>query len=447
MTNTCIVIGGGISGLSTAYYLNKAGFRPTLVEQSTRLGGVIQTEHVHGCTLEAGPDSFLSIKPAALELIREVGLGDQIIGSNDSQRATFILKRGKLEPLPDGMMMMIPTKIMPVVRSGLLGWGAKLKMGLEYFRRPSKHEDRSVRDFLVDHYGEESVDYLAEPLLAGVYGGDPGQLSANSVLTRFVELETKYGSLTRAVLTQPRPKNGGSLFKTLKPGLGALVNALTPSLHLVHGAAEALERDGSRWRVKVNGDWIHGDAIILALRAYQAGALLEPHEPALAGLLSAIPYTSSLTLSLGYRRSDITHPLNGFGFLVPKRERKHLKACTWVHKKFDHRVPDDQVVMRCFMSGESLDQGDAALVEIARAELLAIMGVTATPSFHTVHRWPGSMAQYTVGHQRRIEEVQLRLRALPNLRVIGNFFDGIGIPDCVRLGKQAAHRSLPVTAP
>jgi len=345
-------------------------------------------------------------------------------------------------------MMMIPTKIMPVVKSGLLGWGTKLKMGMEYFRRPSKHEDRSVRDFLVDHYGEESVDYLAEPLLAGVYGGDPGQLSANSVLTRFVELETKYGSLTRAVLTQPRPKNGGSLFRTLKPGLGALVNALTPSLDLVLGTVEALERDGAHWRVRVNGDWIHGDAIILAVRAYQAGALLEPHEPSLAGLLSAIPYTSSLTLSLGYQRADITHPLNGFGFLVPKRERKHVKACTWVHKKFDHRVPDDQVVMRCFMSGESLDQSDAALVEIARGELRDIMGVTATPSFHTVHRWPGSMAQYTVGHQNRIEEVQSRLRALPNLQVIGNFFDGIGIPDCVRLGKQAADRSVrPSTSP
>lgn len=409
-----------------------------MVEQSTRVGGVIHTEQVHGCTLEAGPDSFLAIKPAALDLIREVGLGDQVIGSNDDQRATYILKRGRLEPLPDGMMMMIPTKIMPVVRSRLLGWGTKVKMGLEYFRRPSRHEDRSVRDFLVDHYGEESVDYLAEPLLAGVYGGDPGQLSANSVLSRFVELEQKYGSLTRAVLTQPRPKGGGSLFKTLKPGLGRLVNALAPSADLVYGTAEALERAGGSWRLRVNGDWMHAASVVLAVRAYQAGDLLKPHDAALADLLGGIPYTSSLTLSLAYDRGQIDHPLNGFGFLVPKRERKHVKACTWVHKKFDHRVPDGRVVMRCFMSGESLDESDGALVEIARGELRQIMGVEAEPVFHTIHRWPGSMAQYTVGHQKRIEQVRERLNGLPGLHLIGNYFDGIGIPDCVRWGRVAA---------
>jgi oxygen-dependent protoporphyrinogen oxidase len=374
-------------------------------------------------------------------LIREVGLGDEVIGSNDELRATFILKRGKLEPLPEGMMMMIPTKIMPVVKSSLLGWGTKVKMGFEYFRRPSQHEDRSVRDFLVDHYGQESVDYIAEPLLAGVYGGDPGQLSANSVLTRFVEMETKYGSLTRAVLLQPRPSGSGPLFRTLKSGLGTLVNALAPSADLVHGTAEALERNGEGWRVRVDGEWIGAERVVLAMRAYQSGALLRPHEPALASLLTGIPYTSSLTLSIGYNRCDIAHPLNGHGFLVPKRERRHVKACTWVHRKFNYRVPDGQVVMRCFMSGESLEEGDSALVEIARAELRDIMGVEAAPLFHTIHRWPGSMAQYTVGHQKRIEEVRSRVRPLPNLQVIGNFFDGIGIPDCIRLGKQVAPAS------
>lgn len=336
------------------------------------------------------------------------------------------------------MMMMIPTKVMPVVKSGLLGWSTKVKMGLEYFRRPSRHEDRSVRDFLVDHYGEEAVDYLAEPLLAGVYGGDPGQLSANSVLTRFVELESKFGSLTRAVLSQPRPKNSGPLFRTLRSGLGTLIDALSPSADLVHGTAEALERSGEAWRVRVDGEWIGADRIVLAVRAYQAGALLRPHEPSLAALLSEIPYTSSLTLSIGYDRAGISHPLNGHGFLVPKRERRHVKACTWVHRKFNHRVPDGQVVMRCFLSGASLDETDSALLDIARAELRDIMGVEASPLFHTIHRWPGSMAQYTVGHQKRIAEVRSRTQALPNLDLIGNFFDGIGIPDCIRLGKQVA---------
>ena len=372
-----------------------------------------------------------------------MGLPDEVIGSNDDLRATFILKRGKLEPLPDGMMMMVPTKIMPVVKSGLLGWGTKVKMGLEYFRRPSQHEDRSVRDFLIDHYGEESVDYIAEPLLAGVYGGDPGQLSANSVLSRFVEMETKYGSLTRAVLLQPRPSSRGPLFRTLKSGLSKLVDALAPSADFVHGTAEAIERDGKGWRVRVDGQWIGADRIVLATRAYQAGALLRPHDAALADLLTGIPYTSSLTLSIGYNRGDIRHPLNGHGFLVPKRERRHVKACTWVHRKFNFRVPDSYVVMRCFMSGASLEESDSALLEIARTELRDIMGVDAAPLFHTIHRWPGSMAQYTVGHQKRIEEVRSRVKALPNLEIIGNFFDGIGIPDCIRLGKNVAMGQIP----
>lgn len=395
---------------------------------------------MEGCTLEGGPDSFLAIKPAAVELIREVGLGDEIIGSNDELRTTYILRRGKLEPLPDGMMMMIPTKIMPVVKSNLLGWGTKIKMGLEYFRRPSKHDDRSVREFLVDHYGQESVDYLAEPLLAGVYGGDPGELSVNSVLTRFVELESKYGSLTRAVLSQPRPKGSGPLFRTLKRGLSELIDALTPSADVVHGTAELIERTEDGYRVRVNGDWIEASEVVLAIRAYQSAELLKPFDTALADLLQQVPYTSSLTLSIGYRKADVSDLPAGHGFLVPKRERKHVKACTFVARKFNYRVPEHLVVLRCFMSGHSLEETDAALLETAREELRAIIGLTATPLFHTIHRWPGAMAQYTVGHSKRIDEVRARVGRLPGLYVIGNAFDGIGIPDCIRLGKQAAEQ-------
>jgi len=401
---------------------------------------VIQTQTVEGCTLEGGPDSFLAVKPAAVELIREVGLGDEVIGSNDELRTTYILRRGKLEPLPDGMMMMIPTKIMPVVKSNLLGWGTKIKMGLEYFRRPSKHEDRSVRDFLVDHYGQESVDYLAEPLLAGVYGGDPGELSVNSVLTRFVELESKYGSLTRAVLSQPRPKGSGPLFRTLKRGLSDLIDALTPSADVVHGTAEMIERTEEGYRVRVNGDWMEASAIVLAIRAYQAAELLKPFDPVVADLLHQVPYTSSLTFSIGYRKSDVERLPAGHGFLVPKRERKHVKACTFVARKFNYRVPDHLVVLRCFMSGHALDESDASLLQIAREELRAIIGLNAEPLFHTIHRWPGAMAQYTVGHGKRIDEVRARVSRLSGMHVIGNAFDGIGIPDCIRLGKQAAQQ-------
>ncbi len=219
-----LIVGGGISGLSAAYYLNKAGVRPTLIEKSAQLGGVIRTSVQQGCVIEAGPDSFLAAKPWAMDLIREVGLADQVIGSNDHLRVTYILKHGKLVPLPDGLMMMVPTKILPLVGTKLLSWGTKIRMGLEFLRRPPKAAlaDRSVYDFLLDHYGQESIDYLAEPLLAGVYGGDPREMSVNSVLARFVEIETKYGSLTRGVLAAPRPKGSGSgsLIPHAEAGLG-----------------------------------------------------------------------------------------------------------------------------------------------------------------------------------------------------------------------------------
>ncbi|HTB21018.1 MAG TPA: protoporphyrinogen oxidase, partial [Bryobacteraceae bacterium] len=227
MRHQALIIGGGISGLSAAYYLSKTGIRPTLLERQPRVGGVIQTSVRQGCVVEEGPDGFMAAKPWAMNLIRELGLADQVIGSNDHSRITYIVRNGKLVPMPDGLMMMIPTKFLPLAETRLLSWGAKIRMGLEIFRQPrGPQPDRSVYEFLLDHYGEESIDYLAEPLLAGVYGGDPRQMSVNSVLARFVEIESRYGSLTRGALATPRPQNpGGSFLQTLKGGLGQLIEA------------------------------------------------------------------------------------------------------------------------------------------------------------------------------------------------------------------------------
>ena len=437
-----LIAGGGISGLSAAYYLSKAGIRPTLVERTPRLGGVIRTDTIQGCVIEGGPDSFLAAKPWAMDLIREVGLADQVIGSNDHLRITYILKKGKLVPLPDGLMMMVPTKIMPLVKTGLLSWGCKIRMGLEFFRRASgPREDRSVHDFLMDHYGEEAIDYLAEPLLAGVYGGDPKQMSVNSVLTRFVELETKYGSLSRGVLAAPRPKgsgSGGSLFRTLKNGLGELVGKLSPTADIIRGQVETVQRQGSGFRARVNGSWMDADQFIIATPAHEAARLTEAIEPRLPVLLRQVPYTSSVTLSMGYRKSTFDHPLKGFGFLVPKRERQFLTACTWVNNKFNYRAPSDVVLLRCFMGGEALSESDDSLVRIARSELRRIMGLEAEPFFHSVSRWPDSMAQFAVGHEKRIAETQALTSAIPGLFLIGNSYKGIGIPDCIRMGKEAA---------
>jgi oxygen-dependent protoporphyrinogen oxidase len=448
-----VIVGGGISGLSAAYYLGKHGVAATLIEREERLGGVISTQCLQGCVLEAGPDSFLAQKPWALQLIRELGLGDDVIGSNDHLRVTYVLKRGRLVPLPDGLMLMIPTRILPMVRSSLLGLETKLRMGLEWFRRPRNgwQPDRSVAEFVAAHYGWEAVDYLAEPLLAGVYGGNPHDLSVASVLPRFLELERKYGSLTKGVLRErrkaARQAQGQPLFQTLKGGLGQLVDALVaqtrPAPEVLHARAEAVERsaDGASWRVRVGGDWIAADAVILACQAYRAAALLGAVDGELAAQLDGIPYTNSITISLGYDKAALRHPLNGFGFLVPKSERQLLVACTWVGTKFSHRVPEDKAVLRCFVGGEDpgvLALSDQDLVAAVRAELLTVMGVSATPVFTHVSRWPRSMAQYTVGHADRVTAIEARLKQLPGLHLAGNAYHGIGIPDCVRMGKQVA---------
>jgi oxygen-dependent protoporphyrinogen oxidase len=449
MRHKALIIGGGISGLSAAYYLSKAGIHPTLLERRPRIGGVIQTSMQQGCVLEEGPDGFLGAKPWAMNLIRDLGLGDQVIGSNDHSRITYIVKNGKLIRMPEGLMMMVPTKIKPIVATPLLSWGAKIRMGLEILRRPKGPQpDRSVHDFLLDHYGQESVDYLAEPLLAGVYGGDPREMSAASVLARFVDIEAKYGSLTRGVLSERNPKAAGAspFLQTLKGGLGQLVqslkDALRPSAEVLQADVETVENTPAGFRVRAKGDWVEAEHIVVATPAGDAARVLRTLQPEVSDLLAGIPYTSSITLALGYRKATFGHPLNGHGFLVPKKERKYIFGCTWVGNKFDYRVPDDMVVLRCFLGGDAMPLTDEALVDAARAELRGIMNLEAEPVFHNIARWPDSMAQYTVGHQQRVARIEEIVRAIPGLYLAGNAYHGIGIPDCIRMGQEAAARII-----
>ena len=441
MLHKALIIGGGISGLSAAYYLSKMGIRPTLLERRPRVGGVIRTSVQQGCVLEEGPDGFMAAKPWAMNLIRELGLADQVIGSNDHSRITYIVRRGKLIPMPEGLMMMVPTKILPLVETRLLSWGAKIRMGLEIFRQPphTPQPDRSVYEFLLDHYGEESIDYLAEPLLAGVYGGDPREMSVNSVLARFVEIEAKYGSLTRGVLAAPRPKSsGGSFLQTLKGGLGQLIEALRPSAEVVQAEVETVEQTAAGFRVRAGGDWLEAEHVVVATPAGDAASLLQTLQPELSGLLAEIPYTTSITLALGYRKNTFDHPLQGHGFLVPKKERKYIFGCTWVGNKFDYRVPNNMVLLRCFLGGDAMPLTDEALADAARTDLHNIMGLEAEPVFHNVARWPHSMAQYTVGHAKRVKRIEELAQAIPGLHLAGNAYHGIGIPDCVRMGQEAA---------
>jgi oxygen-dependent protoporphyrinogen oxidase len=458
MANNPIIVGAGISGLSAAYYLTKGGSKATMLESRPRMGGVIQTDKVQGCILEAGPDSFLSAKPAALELIRELGMSDQVIGSNDHVRVTFVRRNGQLIPLPDGLMMMVPTKIMPLVTTPLLGWWTKARMGMELLRRPRrKSEDQSVSDFITDHYGRETVDYLAEPLLSGVYGGDPAALSIDSVLPRFADLARRYGSLTRGVLAE-RAKAASQranatpppLFTTLKGGLGQLVDAVGVAIRgkaqMWQTRVEKVERKGSEFRVKMNQDWVNTNSLVVACEAHSAAKILAGVDGRLAELLGTVGYSSAMTVALGFDAADFITPPVGFGFLVPRKERRRVMACTWVGTKFSYRVPEGKIVARCSLGGTSdptvLDESDESIVAAVTSELQEIAGITAVPRFSRVARWPQSMAQYTVGHAKRLDEIQARVAAIPGLYLAGNAYTGIGIPDCIRMGKAAAEAVL-----
>lgn len=441
-----VVIGGGITGLAACWYLAKAGHRPLLIDKSPRLGGVIRTDQVEGCVIEGGPDSFLAAKPAAMELITELGLEGEVIASNDHRRVTYIAKGGKLVPMPDGLMMMVPTKLGPLVSTPLLSWGTKIKMGLEYFRKPGPAvPERSVAQFIREHYGQEAVDYLAEPLLSGVYGGDPDELSADAVLAQFVGLEKKYGSLTKGTLAlraQRAASNPGPLFRTLKSGMEQLTSALVVQMagrfERRQDEVQEIRKTPLGYQLQLKKEQILADSLYVCCPAHNAARFLQTLDADLAAALSQISYNSSVTVALGYTHSSIDRPLHGFGFLIPKVERQRLVACTFVKNKFDHRVPADKVVLRCFLGSGALSMADGAILSALQQEIGHWLGIAAVPAFTRIQRWDRAMAQYTLGHASRVETVRALAAKHTGLSLAGNAYDGIGIPDCIRSARSAA---------
>ena len=456
------IIGGGISGLSAAFYLQKAraagaDLEYVLFESGQRLGGSMYSDRVEGCLVEAGPDSFLTEKPWAVSLCKELGIADQLIGSNDAQRKTYIVVNGRLVVMPDGLMFMVPTQLLPTALSSLFSWSTKLRMARELLHPPRPMQtDETVAELVERHFGAEVVDRLADPLLSGVYGGDAAKLSARAVLPRFVEMEEKYGSLSRAMLAAhkkmmaTRKEPSRPLFTSLQDGMQQMVDAIAARLDpesirlRTHVLRVYPEDSSSSWRVAIemNGDE-RFDAVLIATPANVAGTLLDGVDRDLARNLLDITYSSSVTVTLGYYMDQLTSLPPGFGFLVPRSEGTRMLACTFVHNKFPHRAPEDKGILRCFLGGARdeavLALSDDEILETVHRELRDILKLDARPIFARVYRWRGAMAQYEPGHIARVQRIETRVAEIPGLALAGNAYHGIGVPDCVRSGMEAAN--------
>jgi oxygen-dependent protoporphyrinogen oxidase len=427
-----------------------------LFEAAPRLGGVLASERVDGCLVEAGTDSFLTEKPWASELCRELGLQDQIIGSNDSRRKTYILVHNRLIEMPDGLMFMVPTRIAPMLFTPLFSWSTKVRMAREFLSRPhTVAGDESVASLVARHFGEETVQRLADPLLSGVYGGSAAQLSARATLARFVDMEKTYGSLIRGMLASRRrmAKLAGNkpkppLFSALRNGMQQLLDALVGRLNSqslnTDTKVSGVSRIEGGWEIVRPGGKSRFDAVVLATPAHVSGQFLTNTDPLLAEELNGIVYSSSVTVTMIFEGAEVLGRDHGFGFLVPRSEERRMLACTFVHNKFPHRVPENESrgIVRCFLGAggdeKALDLSDTEILAILRRELCEITGISAEPRAARIYRWRRAMAQPSPGHLDRVARLEERLKRLPGLALAGNYLRGIGVPDCINSGRKAA---------
>jgi protoporphyrinogen/coproporphyrinogen III oxidase len=460
-----VVVGGGIAGLTAAYRLQRLadghpdGPRITLVESSARLGGKIQTERGDGLVVEYGPDSFLSYKPAAVNLTAEIGIEHRIVGTQETGGGTFILRDGRLEPLPEGITMLVPTKLRPLIGSRLLSARGKLRMAAEPLIRPKRDQaDESLASFITRRLGREAFEHMAQPLLSGIYAGDADQLSLAATFPRLRDIERQHGSLARGMLAQRRARQSGNgpsppkypPFVSFATGMSDLVDALAAKLDGVEvrtgQSVERLQFAGDRYRLELSsGDVIDADAVLLAIPAWAAADIVEPVDGALSALLRRIPYVSTATISLGFRRDALGPVETGRGFVIPAVERRELTAVTWASNKFANRAPGDMALLRTFVGRagreDAVDLPDDALLSLVRRELREILGITAEPALTRISRWRRAMPQYVLGHVERMERIDERVAALPGLFLLGAAYRGVGIPDCIESGNRAAERA------
>ena len=445
--NDVIIIGAGISGLAAAWELKQRGLQPLVLEQSGRAGGVIVSERVDGFVIDGGPDSLLVQKPAAVELCGELGLRDRLFPTQPP-RTAFVLRKGKLTELPEASFLGIPTRIGPFIRTPLFSLPAKMRMATEVVRPRGRESDESIGSFILRRFGREAVDYLAEPLLAGIHAGDVDQLSIHSLFPRLVSLEQSHGSVLRglsaAMANAPKTTNGA--FVSLPRGVAELSEALVAALGpetIRYNTRVAQITGASPYKLTLGTDAsIYARSVIVTVPAWAASPMLASADMTLSRLLAEIPYASSATVAFGLRREQIAHPLNGSGFVVPRVERKALMAGTWVSSKWPQRAPEGFALLRGFLGGATnpgiLDRSDDALAALAFGELAALLGISGNPMLVRVFRWPRATPQYVVGHADRMRRIEQQLAPFPGLYVTGSGYRGTGIPDCIADARATA---------
>jgi len=465
------VIGAGIAGLSAAYYVDRLADRAdrpldlVLMEKNQRAGGSIVTERSDGFVMEGGPDCFLSEKPWTFQLCRDIGIDDQIIGTNQRSRRTYILWRHKLHPLPEGFLLLVPTSFWPFVTSSFLTLPGKLRMAMDLILpRKESTNDETLAAFVRRRLGEEALERIAEPLVAGVHAGNPETMSLRSTFPRFIELEDRYRSLIYGMYQRRRQAtkagmygSSRSMFLTLKDGLGSLVDTLTnrlrPNTIALGTEVEQITKVDShegtpRYRIVPKGDGpaFDADSVVIGTPSYTAAVLLESIDRDLARHLGAIPYVSTATINLAYHRDQIRNPLDGYGFVVPRTESRTIMATTFSSVKFADRAPEGCVLLRSFVGGaknqEILSLPDDRLVAAVCADVKGILGIDGDPFVLRLHRWPQAMPQYVVGHQERIASIQTLVARHPGLYLVGSAYEGIGISDCIRQGQSVADNIL-----
>lgn len=491
-----VIIGGGITGLAAAHRVleltreSAQTIALTVLESSNRVGGIVETHTRDGFLLESGPDSFISEKPAALDLARRLRLTSRIIETNANHRRSLIVRQGRLLPVPEGFHLLAPSRFWPFVKSDIFSWTGKARMALDLIlpRRimngsAGAINDESLADFVRRRLGREALDRMAQPMVGGIYTADPEQLSLLATMPRFLEMERNHRSVIRALRRQGRLEHDGqtsgarySLFLSFDRGMQVLTDTLaerisnltsqivrdsevsdkapafknairlnTPveSISLIRDEAGGASEGSPTWIVKAAGNEVLiADAICLALPSYVSAHLLANVDPQLASELDGISYASSATINLAFRRDDVPHPLDAFGFVVPFREKRSIIACTFSSVKFEARAPSDRVLLRAFAGGalqpEILKLDDNELLSRVRKDLRELLGIQQAPLFAEVSRWDRSMPQYHMGHTERVKRIEQRAGALPGLVLAGNAYTGLGIPDCIRSGEAAA---------